>query len=405
MKKFLKFGGIGCGTLIGFFIILAILSAVFGWGESMQDDGPTVDNSTPPTGSSASQNAPPPNRALTPTPQFTPTSAPTPTPKPVEVTAGNLYQAYEDNEVAAKATYEKKTALITGTVASVTEAGSKYDVKLETDPFLSFVNVVCKVDKSHQAMILPLKRGQTITVLGLIKGVSLVDIVIENCTVAVFPPEPPEASNAAVAPASAEVTPPPADPTPVPTPAHTSTPYPTPTQAPTATPDPIQSATLGPGTYEVGVDLEPGIYAGIAGPGLLSSCYWERLKGVSGNFEDIVANDIPVGQFYVKVLPSDAFLKVGCSILPLEWWPAPETHLSEIDAGTYIVGRDISPGTYQGDGGADVLSSCYWARLSGLSGSFDDLITNDNAVGQFFVNVAPTDTALTVGCPMTFRGN
>lgn len=246
MKRFFKFAGIGCGGLIVLAIIVAVLSAVFGLGESMQDDGPTVDNSTPPTGSSASQNAPPPTRASTPTPQFTPTPtpAPTPTPKPLEVTAGNLYQAYEDNEVAAKATYENKTALITGTVASVTEAGNKYDVKLETDPFSSFVDVVCKVDKSHEAMILPLRRGRTITVLGLIKGVSFVDIVVENCTVAVLPPEPPEAPNATAAPASAEIIPLTADPTPVPTPAHTSTPYPTPTQAPTATPDPVQSATL-----------------------------------------------------------------------------------------------------------------------------------------------------------------
>ncbi|WP_438351593.1 hypothetical protein ACP8HI_13705 [Paenibacillus sp. FA6] len=37
--------------------------------------------------------------------------------------------------------------------------------------------------------------------------------------------------------------------------------------------------------------------------------------------------------------------------------------LSEFSDGTYIVGKDIEPGTYKSDG-----SGSYWARLSGFSG-------------------------------------
>ena len=55
--------------------------------------------------------------------------------------------------------------------------------------------------------------------------------------------------------------------------------------------------------------------------------------------------------------------------------------------GMYLVGRDITPGTYRGKAGTDVLSSCYWARLSGLSEDFDDLIANDNATGSYYVSV------------------
>ena len=180
---------------------------------------------------------------------------------------------------------------------------------------------------------------------------------------------------------------------------------PAPTDVPAAAPDVVASATLRPGTYEVGADLQPGIYAGRAGQGILSSCYWARLKGASGGLEDLLANDNAVGQFYVEVLPSDRFLETACNIVPLDALPPPAEKLTKIPAGTHIVGRDISPGMYQGEGGADILSSCYWARLGGLSGEADDLIANDNAVGQFFVDVAPTDKALAANCPMTLRGN
>lgn len=41
--------------------------------------------------------------------------------------------------------------------------------------------------------------------------------------------------------------------------------------------------------------------------------------------------------------------------------------------GTNIVGTDVQPGTYRSTG-----DTCYWARLSGFSGKFEDLIANGN---------------------------
>jgi hypothetical protein len=58
--------------------------------------------------------------------------------------------------------------------------------------------------------------------------------------------------------------------------------------------------------------------------------------------------------------------------------------------GIFLVGEDIEPGTYRGNvaGGR-----CYWARLSGTSGDFDDLITNDNVEGPTVVTIAESDVA------------
>ena len=65
-----------------------------------------------------------------------------------------------------------------------------------------------------------------------------------------------------------------------------------------------------------------------------------------------------------------------------------------------MVGRDIQAGTYKGQAGNDFSDSCYWERVSGVSGEFEDIIANDNAVGQYYIEVAPSDLALSVSCPV-----
>lgn len=57
--------------------------------------------------------------------------------------------------------------------------------------------------------------------------------------------------------------------------------------------------------------------------------------------------------------------------------------------GTYLVGADIEPGTYR-SAGAD---TCYWARLSGTSGNFEEIIANNFGAGQQVVTIDPTDAA------------
>ena len=64
--------------------------------------------------------------------------------------------------------------------------------------------------------------------------------------------------------------------------------------------------------------------------------------------------------------------------------------------GIFLVGENIEPGTYRGDGSG---GNCYWARLSGTSGDFDDLIANDLPGGPTVVTIARSDVAFeTTGC-------
>ena len=91
-----------------------------------------------------------------------------------------------------------------------------------------------------------------------------------------------------------------------------------PTVTPTPVPTPIPEVPLiRVGTHIIGEDIEPGIYFGEAESGVLGSCYWQRLNGLSGEISDIIANDIAVGRFYIEVLPTDAALDTDCELAAL----------------------------------------------------------------------------------------
>ncbi len=182
------------------------------------------------------------------------------------------------------------------------------------------------------------------------------------------------------------------------TPASTNTPEPTSTPIPTAIPS---TSLIRPGTHLVGTDILPGIYRGSAGTGILDSCYWARLSGLTGDLDAVLANDNSIGQFYVEVRESDVALETACQLVALDSLPASTgVFPTTLAPGMYIVGRDIAPGTYRGEAGADILESCYWARLSNLSGDLYSILANDNSNGQFFVQVSQSDFALETACEL-----
>ncbi|MDH5506667.1 MAG: hypothetical protein OEZ02_05565 [Anaerolineae bacterium] len=169
-----------------------------------------------------------------------------------------------------------------------------------------------------------------------------------------------------------------------------------PAVAPTPIPTQEIEGLIKEGTHLVGTNIEPGIYVGLAGEGLLGSCYWARLSNLTGS-GDILANDNATGLYYLEVLPTDKALETACDLLPLDKVPPRGEFLTVLPPGTYLIGRDIEAGLYQGIAGDDILESCYWARLSNVSGS-NNILANDNATGQYYIEVLPTDFALQVSC-------
>jgi hypothetical protein len=152
---------------------------------------------------------------------------------------------------------------------------------------------------------------------------------------------------------------------------------------PTATPTPGY-AHFGDGTFQVGKDIQPGTYRTRVGA---SSCYWERLKGFSGAFEDIIANGNPDGPVVVTISANDkGFMSQDCGTWTQDLSQVTESKTS-FDAGTYIVGTDIAPGTYKNTGD----ENCYWERLRDFSGAFGGIIANGNPKGAAIVTIKASD--------------
>lgn len=184
----------------------------------------------------------------------------------------------------------------------------------------------------------------------------------------------------------------------------TDAPATTTTAAPTTTSTTIPPGpepAFGSGMQVVGEDVEPGIYeTGLFGEGIFEGCYWERLSGFSGEFDELIANNNAVVHDVVEIMSSDAAFDSDCGpwyeLTPLD------TLLPSIPQGRWVVGVHIEAGTYQAEGG----DTCYWERLSGVSGEFDDLIANDLPSGSAIVEISPDDYAFnSSGCgEWTLRG-
>lgn len=78
-----------------------------------------------------------------------------------------------------------------------------------------------------------------------------------------------------------------------------------------------------------------------------------------------------------------------------------------VSDGVHQVGADIEPGVYTTDGpdSGSIIPNCYYARLSGLSGEFEDIISNNNTEGAGTVEVSESDAALELsgGCEWTLQ--
>jgi hypothetical protein len=141
--------------------------------------------------------------------------------------------------------------------------------------------------------------------------------------------------------------------------------------------------TFGEGLYLVNAQIVPGRYRADGS----DFCYWERLAAPDEALESVIANAIVTGgPAVVDIVATDvAFSSSGCG----QWVPytPPATMLTSFGPGVYVVGSDIAPGTYAAEGGSD----CFWRRLAGFSGDFDQLIEIENMTGPGNVVVEASD--------------
>jgi hypothetical protein len=181
------------------------------------------------------------------------------------------------------------------------------------------------------------------------------------------------------------------------TPGDTSMPMPTltPLIIPTDTPVPAGTLTsaataapgvaqFGDGTWQVGKDIMAGTYrTRVASPG----CYFARLSGFGGTLGEIIANENADFPWVVTIAASDkGFESDDCGTWTADLSAITSSRTS-FDDGVYIVGTDITAGTYKSAGEA----GCYWARLSGFGDTNNQIIANDNTDTPAIVTIAAKD--------------
>jgi hypothetical protein len=162
-----------------------------------------------------------------------------------------------------------------------------------------------------------------------------------------------------------------------------SAPRPANTAVPTRVPAP-QALSFRDGLMIVGADITPGTYRSIGG----NSCYWERLRGFGGTFDEIIANDNVVGPTIVTIAATDkGFKSSRCNRWTQDLSPITSSPTAPFSDGAFMVNMDIAPGTWRSSGNG----GCYWERLRGFSGEFADIIANDNVSESTVVTISPED--------------
>ena len=77
--------------------------------------------------------------------------------------------------------------------------------------------------------------------------------------------------------------------------------------------------------------------------------------------------------------------------------PTPEAARKSFGDDIHLVGKHIEPGLYYA--GHTEFDSCYWERLSGLSGGVDDVIVNGIEAGPLYIQIQAEDMAFkSQGC-------
>jgi hypothetical protein len=150
-------------------------------------------------------------------------------------------------------------------------------------------------------------------------------------------------------------------------------------------PTPPVPPNFADGRHVVGDDVTPGTYRAVARfEDPAAFCYWERLSGLGGTEDDIIANSAGIGSRVVTIAPTDvAFESADCGT----WTAVLRDVAGGITDGVWIVGIDLEPGSYQADGG----SLCYWQRLSGFGGTADEVLQQGTPDDPAVVEIMPTD--------------
>ncbi len=100
----------------------------------------------------------------------------------IEVTADDIYSAFEENEVAAEEKFKGQLVKITGVVSEINSksALTSANILLEADG-LVFGCVQCNFNSQNSKALATVEKGQNVTITGTCEGLSFYNVMINAC--------------------------------------------------------------------------------------------------------------------------------------------------------------------------------------------------------------------------------
>lgn len=159
-------------VLIGFAIII-FLSIIF----NNKDQSKTSTNETNNTNGSIASNQQQSSQST-----VQPKSQPTPIPESIiAVSASDLANAFENNEIKANGNYKDKKVKVSGTISDIGEVFGSTFIVLSSGKDFSLTNVQCFFENKEEiTKIKDLNKGDSVTVIGKVDGKSM-NVSVRNC--------------------------------------------------------------------------------------------------------------------------------------------------------------------------------------------------------------------------------
>ena len=103
--------------------------------------------------------------------------------KYIEISASDLYAAFEENEIAADEKFKGKLIKITGIVNDINskDTFSSANILLDVDDSTIFGCVQCNFNSTNEKALVSVEKGQSVTITGTCGGLSLYNIIVNAC--------------------------------------------------------------------------------------------------------------------------------------------------------------------------------------------------------------------------------
>ena len=103
-----------------------------------------------------------------------------PSPIPMKITARELVDDFDNNQVAAETKWKEKLVEFSAEITNITDSGLSFSRIPSTKDF-SMAQISCRIEDKQQ--LLPLKNGQTVTVRGIVGTQTIGVIDVSSCVI------------------------------------------------------------------------------------------------------------------------------------------------------------------------------------------------------------------------------